>query len=134
MRRSHRKGFAERFLLRLALQRPFRCKNCGRRYYGYAFGRRDPHPIDIDDEPALEPTAPPEDQPASETKRRPRGAVPGMKCQSCGSVNVHRSRRRERWERLNQLRLVRRFRCHDCNAPIHAFLPRIWLRGWFKKD
>jgi transposase-like protein len=124
VRRSHRKWGVERFLLPLVLLRPFRCKNCGRRYYGYMFSKRDRHhPVAFDEEPESMPLVAPE-----ATKRRPKGAVAGMQCPQCQSWNVHRSRRRERWDRLNQLRLVRRFRCHDCNARIHAFVPGVWLR------
>lgn len=125
MRRSHRKGLVERILLPLVLLRPFRCKNCGRRYYGYRFSKRDRHhPIAFDEDPASVPL----EEFVETHRRRPRGAVAGLSCSQCGSINVHRSRRRERWERFSRLALVRRFRCHDCNAPIHAFLPRVWLR------
>jgi transposase-like protein len=123
VRRSHRKGFVERLLLRMILLRPFRCKNCGLRYYGYALSERDRHPqlIEEDDRlPALDPVPP--------VKTAKRGAVAGLRCSQCGSSNVHRSRRRERWERTSALALLRRFRCHDCNAAVHAFMPRVWLQ------
>jgi len=124
VRRSHRKWGVERFLLPLILLRPFRCKNCGLRYYGYRFSKRDRHnPVEFDDEPV----AAPESTPAETKPRRPKGAVAGIACPHCGSLNVHRSRRRERWERASRFALLRRFRCHDCNAAVHAFMPRVWL-------
>ena len=40
MRRSHRSGLLETFLLPLLLHRPFHCKSCGRRYYAFSLGRK----------------------------------------------------------------------------------------------
>jgi fatty acid desaturase len=39
-----------------------------------------------------------------------------MKCRTCGSVNVHRSRLRHSRERIvTMLTTWRYYRCHDCN-------------------
>jgi hypothetical protein len=43
VRSSSRKNPFEVVLLRLLLARPFRCENCGTRFYGLAFRRRVPH-------------------------------------------------------------------------------------------
>jgi len=40
VRRSARKNFFEAALLPFLLTRPFRCENCGNRFYGLAFRRR----------------------------------------------------------------------------------------------
>jgi len=39
VRRSHRQGGFEIFLLPLCLRRPFHCKDCRRRYHDFSFGR-----------------------------------------------------------------------------------------------
>jgi DNA-directed RNA polymerase subunit RPC12/RpoP len=40
-----------------------------------------------------------------------------MKCRTCGSENLHRSRPRNQWERfVSMLTTYRYFRCHDCNG------------------
>src|SRR5260370_37086665 len=46
VRRSARKNFFEAALLPFLLTRPFRCENCGNRFYGLAFRRRTPAPDD----------------------------------------------------------------------------------------
>ena len=35
IRRSHRVGFTERYLLRVSFVRPYRCLDCDRRFYLY---------------------------------------------------------------------------------------------------
>ncbi len=35
IRRSHRVGFMERFLLRMSFVRPYRCLDCDKRFYLY---------------------------------------------------------------------------------------------------
>ena len=42
VRRSARKNFFEAALLPILLTRPFRCENCGNRFFGLAFRRRIP--------------------------------------------------------------------------------------------
>jgi hypothetical protein len=37
---SHRKGFWESFVLPLMFRRPFGCRECHHRFYGFSFGRR----------------------------------------------------------------------------------------------
>jgi ribosomal protein L37AE/L43A len=44
VRRSARKNFFEAALLPILLTRPFRCENCGNRFFGLAFRRRIPAP------------------------------------------------------------------------------------------
>jgi ribosomal protein L37AE/L43A len=44
VRRSARKNFFEAALLPIFLTRPFRCENCGNRFFGLAFRRRIPAP------------------------------------------------------------------------------------------
>ena len=46
VRRSARKNPFEAALLAFLLTRPFRCENCGNRFYGLAFRRRAPAPDD----------------------------------------------------------------------------------------
>jgi hypothetical protein len=46
VRRSARKNFFEAALLLFLLTRPFRCENCGNRFYDLAFRRRIPAPRD----------------------------------------------------------------------------------------
>jgi len=46
VRRSARKNSFEATLLPFLLTRPFRCENCGNRFYGLAFRRRAPAPDD----------------------------------------------------------------------------------------
>lgn len=47
-----------------------------------------------------------------------------MKCPKCASVNIHRSRHRNRWEAWRKSVFNRRaYRCHDCG----------W-RGWLKSS
>jgi len=36
--RSHRKGLLERVLLPLIGRRPYRCRDCGHRFYAWRFG------------------------------------------------------------------------------------------------
>lgn len=40
IRRSHRVGFTERYLLRMSFIRPYRCLDCDRRFYLYDGIRR----------------------------------------------------------------------------------------------
>jgi len=37
---SHRKGFWENFVLPLMARRPFGCRECHHRFYGFSFGSR----------------------------------------------------------------------------------------------
>ena len=44
VRRSKRKNLVEAVAMRLALVRPYRCENCGDRYYGFSWRRRADRP------------------------------------------------------------------------------------------
>ena len=37
---SHRRGFWESFVLPLMFRRPFGCRECHHRFYGFSFGKR----------------------------------------------------------------------------------------------
>jgi len=39
VRRSHRRGLHEQIILRILLQRPFRCQDCEQRHYGFVLAR-----------------------------------------------------------------------------------------------